>query len=94
MRLSAQQLAPLLGQRLPPGASVALLSCKAGELPDGFARQLATALGRDVVAATRDLVVEPSGGQNRLFTVGGESWVLFTPDFGDGWDVMNDEIDG
>ncbi|MGC4856020.1 toxin glutamine deamidase domain-containing protein [Micromonospora sp. DT4] len=94
VRLSAQQLAPLLGQRLPPGAPVALLSCKAGELPDGFARQLATALGRDVVAATRDLVVEPSGGQTRLFTVGGESWVLFTPDFGDGWDVMNDEIDG
>jgi hypothetical protein len=93
VRLTAEQLAPSLDRRLPPGAPVALLSCRAGELPDGFARQLATALGRDVVAPTRDLVVEPPGGRTRLFTVEGESWVLFTPDFGD-WDVMNDEIEG
>ncbi|MFG1882896.1 hypothetical protein [Micromonospora sp. NPDC049102] len=93
VRLTAEQLAPSLDRRLPPGAPVALLSCRAGELSDGFARQLATALGRDVVAPTRDLVVEPPGGQTRLFTVEGESWVLFTPEFGD-WDVMNDEIDG
>ncbi|MET8280450.1 toxin glutamine deamidase domain-containing protein [Micromonospora sp. NPDC005174] len=94
VRLTAEQLAPLLDRRLPPGAPVALLSCRAGELPDGFARQLATALGRDVVAPTRDLFVEPPGGQRQLFTVGGESWVLFTPDYDDGWDVVNDEIDG
>ncbi|MFG1884609.1 toxin glutamine deamidase domain-containing protein [Micromonospora sp. NPDC049102] len=94
VRLTAEQLAPLLDRRLPPGAPVALLSCRAGELSDGFARQLATALGRDVVAPTRDLVVEPPGGQTRLFTVDGESWVLFTPDYDDGWDVINDEIDG
>ncbi|MFJ6199220.1 toxin glutamine deamidase domain-containing protein [Micromonospora sp. NPDC092111] len=89
--LTPEQLARMLATLLPAGADVALLSCAAGALPDGFARRLAEAGGWQVLAPVADLFVDLPDERAELLTVGGESWLIFTPD-GEPWDVINDEV--
>jgi hypothetical protein len=108
VRVNAGQLADLIRDTLAADATVALLSCRSGALDGGFAHQLATALGRDVLAPVSDLHVtvteptaltepaEPGEPAARLLSAGGQPWMLFVPDGlgGAGWDPVNDEIQG
>ncbi|MEO3816512.1 TcdA/TcdB catalytic glycosyltransferase domain-containing protein [Plantactinospora sp. B24E8] len=89
--LTPEQLATMLAALLPAGADVTLLSCATGALPDGFARRLAQAGGWHVAAPVTDLFVSLSDERAELLTVGGESWLLFTPG-SEPWDVVNDEL--
>jgi hypothetical protein len=93
VRLTPEQLARMMADRLPEDATVALLSCAAGALPDGFAHQFAVASGRDVLAPQSDLFISLDGSAAQLMTVDGDSWLLFTAD-GSVWDTVNDEVEG
>ena len=93
VRLTEEQLARMLADQLPEDATVALLSCAAGALPDGFAYRFAVESHRDVLAPQTDLFISLDGSAAQLMTVDGDSWLLFTAD-GSMWDTVNEDIDG
>jgi hypothetical protein len=93
VRLTAEQLARMLADKLAEDTTVALLSCASGALPDGFAHRFAVASGRDVLAPQSDLFISLADSAAQLMTVDGDSWLLFTAD-GSVWDTVNDEVEG
>lgn len=82
MRLSAREVAKIiLHNKGYHGEKVRLLSCSTGATDDGFAQQLANALGVEVEAPTGILLVYPNGtykigydgsGEMRTFKPGGK----------------------
>ncbi|NJP31949.1 hypothetical protein [Micromonospora thermarum] len=93
-------LMAIVADVVPDSAPLALLSCRAGAVSDGFAQRVldarvaqagGTAVG-DVLAAVDDLYVGSRGRRGDVVTVEGRSWQLLTPLDREAWDVVNDEV--